>query len=73
MCVSTLCACLQEKLLLESMYEVPGSNIKRVVVSADAVKGKVMCFQHSGAVFQVHCAGRAMVNSVLFLCMAREV
>ncbi|XP_065188827.1 ATP-dependent Clp protease ATP-binding subunit ClpX-like [Sycon ciliatum] len=28
-----------EKLLLESMYEVPGSNIKRVVVSADAVKG----------------------------------
>ena len=31
--------CAQEKILLNPMYEVPGSNIKRITVSADAVKG----------------------------------
>ena len=31
---------IQEQLLLNSMYEVPGSNIKTVHVDSDTVQGK---------------------------------
>jgi len=31
---------IMERLLLEPMYEVPGSNVKHVLINADVVKGK---------------------------------